>query len=359
MVDAEKPSSMQLPSNSVELMLEKANNFSPSFTQFCALREKERGALRTLEWSNVRYSVKPRGRGKTPVELLHGISGSASTGEIVGVLGPKKSGKTKFLNAISGHVFAHRGTHSLQGTVKLGGEVASVEELNHYSGYVLRREAMHPTSTVREAITFAATLRLPAHVSAESRQALIEDLISSLGFADTDKRMCKTLTPGERKRVAIGVELASLPSVLYLDEPTSDMDVFDAWSVIRVLKGLVSGGKASCLVVCTMNESSSMIFAQVNRLILIKEGMCVYQGPVSQVIPAFEAKGIKINPGTNLGEFLLACLRLAPVEALPSAETINTTTTAASLTKAESSRPCPRPPSSRLTSAPARQRSSN
>ena len=78
-----------------------------------------------------------------------------------------------------------------------------------------------------------------------------------------------------RKPVAIGVELASLPSVLFLDEPTAQMDTIEAWTVIHALKGLAAAGRSSCLVVCSMNEASSIVFSQITRLILLSPRPCV------------------------------------------------------------------------------------
>ena len=182
--------------DSVERLLESTVDFQPTFAEFAALREKERGALRTLEWQDVSYAIVNK---KDSVKILEGISGSAKTGEVVAVLGPSKSGKTRFLNAISGHVAAHAGKHSLHGTVKLGGEVASVLELKQYSGFVLRHEAVLPTATPREAIEFSAALRLPTHVSPESKSLLVNDLIKSLGLLEKENVPCKGAVARDEK----------------------------------------------------------------------------------------------------------------------------------------------------------------
>jgi len=303
--------------SSLEALLVAQNaHFTPEFKEFAALRETERGALRTLEWENVSYTIQARGHADA-VTILDGISGSAKTGEIVAVLGPRKSGKTRFLNAISGHVSKDHGTHTLHGTVKLGGEVASVAELKRFSGFVLRHEAVFPTATPREAIAFAAKLMLPVHVTAEKRDGLLEDLIKSLGLVDVQNVPCKKLTAGQRKLTAIGVELASLPSVLFLDEPTADLDMLEAWSIMHTLKGLAAQGRSSCLIVCSMNEASSVVFSQISRIILLRKGRVVYQGAVDDMLPAFEAKKFYLPPGTNLADFALTIVRLAPDDDLP------------------------------------------
>ena len=53
----------------------------------------------------------------------------------------------------------------------------------------------------------------------------------------------KTLSGGERKRTAIGVELITDPSIIFLDEPTSGLDSFKALTIVKLLKKLARKGK--------------------------------------------------------------------------------------------------------------------
>ena len=69
----------------------------------------------------------------------------------------------------------------------------------------------------------------------------MEDLLSELGLlhsADTmiGSSKIKTLSGGERKRVAIGVELITDPSLILLDEPTSGLDSFKALQIVKLLE---------------------------------------------------------------------------------------------------------------------------
>ena len=55
--------------------------------------------------------------------------------------------------------------------------------------------------------------------------------------------MKKSLSGGERKRTAIGVELVTNPSIILLDEPTSGLDSFKALEIVRLLQRLSREGK--------------------------------------------------------------------------------------------------------------------
>jgi ABC-type multidrug transport system ATPase subunit len=92
--------------------------------------------------------------------------------------------------------------------------------------------------TVREALTFAARLKL--QLSIEDQDKRVNKLIQNLSLfkcADTQigGLMKKTISGGERKRTAIGVELITDPSIVLLDEPTSGLDSFMAKNICKTL----------------------------------------------------------------------------------------------------------------------------
>lgn len=83
----------------------------------------------------------------------------------------------------------------------------------------------------------------------------------------------KTISGGERKRTAIGVELITNPSLILLDEPTSGLDSFKAVQIVKLLKKLARSGKT---VISTIHQPSSESFLLFDRLILMCDGNCVY-----------------------------------------------------------------------------------
>ena len=95
----------------------------------------------------------------------------------------------------------------------------------------MQDDILFPYFTVRESLIFAARLRLK--VSIEEQNARVEKLIEDLGLQSASDTICgsvlkKTISGGERKRTAIGVELITDPSIIFLDEPTSGLDSFMA-----------------------------------------------------------------------------------------------------------------------------------
>lgn len=123
-------------------------------------------------------------------------------------------------------------TGTLKGKILINEEAVNQNKkgFRRLSGYVYQDDCLKATLSVRETLMFYANLQLPSSVSQEEKMKRVENLIDDLGLrkvADTKigSEMMRGVSGGERKRVAIGVQLIRDPSILYLDEPTSGLDV--------------------------------------------------------------------------------------------------------------------------------------
>ena len=77
------------------------------------------------------------------------------------------------------------------------------------------------------------------------------------------------LSTEQRKRLTIGVELVSNPSLIFLDEPTSGLDSRSALNVIRVVQKLAKTGRT---IICTIHQPSLALFQHFDNLLLLKRG---------------------------------------------------------------------------------------
>ena len=91
----------------------------------------------------------------------------------------------------------------------------------------------------------------------------------------------KTISGGERKRTAIGVELITDPKCVLLDEPTSGLDSFTAVRICKILQNYAREQHKT--IVCTIHQPSSEAYSYCDRLILLADGYVVYQGPGNEV----------------------------------------------------------------------------
>lgn len=170
-----------------------------------------------------------------------------------------------------------------------------------------------PTATVREALQFSALLRQPREVSKEEKYAYCETIIELLEMEDiagaTIGNIGEGLNQEQRKRLTIGVELASKPELLmFLDEPTSGLDSGAAFNIVRFLRKLADAGQA---ILCTIHQPSAVLFENFDELILLKSGgRVVYAGELGKdsqkLIKYFENnKGPKCPPKVNPAEWML------------------------------------------------------
>jgi ABC-type multidrug transport system ATPase subunit len=96
-------------------------------------------------------------------------------------------------------------------------------------GYVQQQDAHIGTATVREALEFAAAMKLPSSVTRAQRCSIVQTAIDTLDLTSVADSMVgdadgRGITASERKRLTVGVELVCGPSVLVIDEPTTGLD---------------------------------------------------------------------------------------------------------------------------------------
>ncbi len=166
-------------------------------------------------------------------------------------------------------------------------------------------------ATVREAMRFSAYLRQPFDVPKEEKDAYVEDMIELLELQNLSEAMVSFLGVEARKRLTIGVELASKPELLlFLDEPTSGLDAQSAWNLVRFLRKLADGGQA---ILCTIHQPSSLLFESFDRLLLLgKGGNTIYFGDIggdSDVMREYFARyGAPCPLNVNPAEYMLEAI---------------------------------------------------
>ena len=153
--------------------------------------------------------------------------------------------------------------------------------------------------TPRELLTFAARIRTNLDPVTISKR--VESTINRLGLLSCANTRIggifrRGISGGERKRTSIGYELISCPSLLLLDEPTSGLDSSTAFRIIKMLKSESSRGMS---ILATIHQPSGPLFSLFDRVILLSEGFCVYNGPPAGVQDYFSAFGLKIGRFSN------------------------------------------------------------
>lgn len=113
----------------------------------------------------------------------------------------------------------------------------------------------------------------------------IDYLAGHLGLNKILNSPLRNLSGGERKKVALAIQIINDPPILFCDEITTGLDSYSAAHVINALRKVARSGK---IVICTIHQPASGLFDQFQEVILLTNGRLAYQGPVSLVNDYFQ-----------------------------------------------------------------------
>mmetsp|Transcript_25402 Transcript_25402/g.35618 ORF Transcript_25402/g.35618 Transcript_25402/m.35618 type:complete len:635 (+) Transcript_25402:38-1942(+) len=239
------------------------------------------------------------------IKVLENVDGvTVHAGQLLAVLGTSGSGKTTLLNAIAGRLDDNT---ILEGQIKFNSMPTSVQQRRNRVGYVLQTDRLLPNLTVKETLQYATYLRLPSSYNKEKKEKLVEDVIDELGLRDCSDTFIggngrRGISGGERRRVSIGVQLLTNPSVILLDEPTSGLDSFTAQYIMKTLLSLTKDGRT---VICTVHQPRSDIFQLFPQVMFLSKGQLAYYGESARVIEYFAELGCECPETANPCDFIL------------------------------------------------------
>ncbi|CAI2175213.1 15776_t:CDS:10 [Funneliformis geosporum] len=223
--------------------------------------------------------------------IIENIHGCANPGEILAVMGPSGCGKTTLLNLLGDRV----GSKGVQGTIKMNGHKPT-KNSKRFVAYCTQDDIFFPELTVRDTLGYTARLRLPRLMSRQDKLKQVENAMQLLHLtkvADSkigDHRV-RGISGGERKRVSIASELLTDPSVIFLDEPTSELAVKQRKTIVMVI-----------------HQPSSQVFDTFDKLMLMADGHMVYFGERAGIVNYLANQGFKCHPNFNPADYILELL---------------------------------------------------
>ncbi|KAK9385016.1 P-loop containing nucleoside triphosphate hydrolase protein [Lipomyces mesembrius] len=250
--------------------------------------------------SKLNHDNGPRSR--VEKKILDDISVNVGSGSLMAIIGGSGSGKTSLLNVMANRMKSPN-LH-INGSLTFNGH-RNIHKIRH--AYVLQQDILLPSLTCRETLIYSADLRLPSSTTKEERQRLVEEVILELGLKDCADTIVgdnehKGLSGGEKRRLSIGIQLLSNPSVLFLDEPTTGLDAYSAQLLIKTLQKLSRKGRT---LITSIHQPRSDIFFLFDSITLLSQGQPLYSGKVKESVTYFSRLGYTIPEHMNPADYLI------------------------------------------------------
>jgi ABC transport system ATP-binding/permease protein len=212
--------------------------------------------------------------------LIDNMSFQVKPSSLTAVIGPSGAGKSTLLGALTGLRPASQGRVIWQGHDLY----THYDQLRFQIGLVPQQDIQHPQLKVKQALRYAAQLRLPPDTTPAERDARVQAVAQQMQLTERlDNRIGTQLSGGQKKRVSIATELLTAPPLLFLDEPTSGLDPGLDVEVMRQLRSLADGGR----VVMVVTHSVLALDVCDNVMVLAPGGRIAYFGPPAGVLAHF------------------------------------------------------------------------
>ncbi|MEV4107394.1 ATP-binding cassette domain-containing protein [Nonomuraea sp. NPDC049695] len=219
-----------------------------------------------IEAHGLRKTFTTRNRkGTQTVEAVRGVDLEVEKGEIFGVLGPNGAGKTTTIRMLATLITPDAGTATVAGHDLLEEPAAVRTKL----GYVSQAGGVEDTTSARAQIMMAAKI----HAMADPKRATAE-VLERFDLTEMADRPGRTLSGGQKRRVAIALGLVHNPPLLFLDEPTTGLDPqnrANLWDRIRQLR---ESGTSVLLSTHYLDEADALC----DRLVIVDHGQIVAEG---------------------------------------------------------------------------------
>ena len=213
------------------------------------------------------------------------IDFTVNHGELRGVIGPNGAGKSTFFKMLTCEVHPTSGKIVFEGRDITGSSVTDACQLGLTKSYQVNQ--LFNKLTVRENLTIAVLadlrgkFRLDILRLAHNIPGLAEQVTHNLALVNLTQRAdtpVSELAYGEKRRLEIGLALASSPSLLLLDEPLAGMSTQERVETVKLLKSI---SKGRTMIVIDHDKDS--LFELVEKVTVLQEGRVLVEGTPAEI----------------------------------------------------------------------------
>lgn len=219
--------------------------------------------------------------------LVHEYNGEAALsdinlvinrGELVAIIGENGSGKTTLARHLNGLLLPTRGKVTVAG---LDTSQVSVTELAKVAGLIFQNpDTMLFEDTVEKEILFGLK-----NIGAEETDKKIQSVLNEAGLEESRQRFPRSMSRGERQRLAIACVTVMQPDIIILDEPTTGLDEAEATRTMEIIRHLHEEGHTIIMI----SHDMKIVRGQAERIISMEDGRIVSDTITGNYKPACNA----------------------------------------------------------------------
>ncbi len=224
-----------------------------------------------------------------PVKAVDGISFKVEAGIIFGMLGPNGAGKSTTIETLVGLIDKNDGDINILGM----NPDNELNKIRKNIGVQLQSPSLFPRLKVKEIINLFASF-YPAPLPTE-------EVISKVGLNEKVNEQVRTLSGGQKHRLAIALAMVSNGDIIFLDEPTTGLDPQARHQLWEVILDLKKAGVTVFLTTHYMEEAERLC----DKLVIIDRGKIIAEGSPQELIDSyFKERAIQFtDPGLSEAEY--------------------------------------------------------
>lgn len=218
------------------------------------------------------------------LQVLNGIDMSLKPGEVLAILGPNGAGKTTLVNLMLG-VYTPD-----EGQIELLQQTPGILPVRQRIGVMLQQAELADTLKVHELIRqFAAYYLNPLPT---------QKLLEMAGLEGKANMRYDKLSGGEKRRVQFAIALAGEPDILFLDEPTTGLDVQARRTMWRNIRAYSQRGAGVILTTHYLEEADSL----ADQIIVLNQGQIVAAGTPAQIKQRVSLKQVRCRASLSIDQ---------------------------------------------------------
>jgi len=209
------------------------------------------------------------------------VSFEAPSGSVTVILGPNGAGKTSTMEVCEGFRTAKSGSVRVLGLDPVTDHRALTERM----GVMLQGGGVYPSARVRDVVSHFCALH--------NKGVNATQLIERVGLSNRSTGTWRKLSGGEQQRLSLALALAADPDVIFLDEPTSGVDIDGRDIIANIIRDLAARGTTVVLASHDMAEAEKV----ATHAVLFTAGKVIASGEILALLTSRKHLRFTSSPG--------------------------------------------------------------